>query len=120
MLNDLIINKLKEIIKLQDIIKTDELYFLVIILTYCFPKTYTWSKFANKLKGRDKVVKSIEKKLFQSNKGLFFTAKEKVFNNFKPKLFPTKNLEPTLGPEVEQEVEPELDRKLILNTEKFR
>ena len=41
MLNDLIINKLKEIIKLQDIIKTDELYFLVIILTYCFHKTYT-------------------------------------------------------------------------------
>ena len=41
MLNDLIINKLKEIIKLQDIIKADELYFLVIILTYCFPKTYT-------------------------------------------------------------------------------
>ena len=27
MLNDLIINKLKEIIKLQNIIKTDELYY---------------------------------------------------------------------------------------------
>ena len=50
MLNNLIINKLKEIIKLQDIIKTDNLYYnqnaekfiiLLNILCLLFFKRYT-------------------------------------------------------------------------------
>ena len=45
--------------------------------------------------------------LFLSNIGSFFTAKEKVFNNFKNRLFPITNLEP----EIEKESDPELEPK---------
>ena len=45
------------------------------------------SKFANKLKNIDKGIKSVGKKLFLSNIGLFFTAREKVINKFKKRLF---------------------------------
>ena len=36
----------------------------------------------------DKGIKSIDKKLFLSKIELFFTAREKVLNNFKNRLFP--------------------------------
>ena len=70
----MVANKLKEIIKLQDIIKTDELHykftleFLWIFFIYCFFKRYTWrifiigrcwwwqSNFAAKLKSLDKIL----------------------------------------------------------------
>ena len=42
-------------------------------------------KFAYKLKNIDKGIKSVEKALFLRNKGLFFTARKKVLNNFKNK-----------------------------------
>ena len=45
-------------------------------------------KFANKLKSIDKGIKSTDKKLFLSKIELFFTAREKVLNNFKNRLFP--------------------------------
>ena len=48
------------------------------------------SKFANKLKSIDKGIKSIVKKLFLINIGLFFTARQNVLNNFKNRLFPIK------------------------------
>ena len=45
--------------------------------------------------------------LFLSNIGSFFTAKEKVFNNFKNGLFSITNLVPKLEKESEPELEPE-------------
>ena len=60
-------------------------------------------KFGNKLKNIDKSIKSVEKKLFLSNIGLLFTAREEVFNNFKNRLFPIKNIELDLEPESELE-----------------
>ena len=44
------------------------------------------SKFSNKLKSIDKVIKSIEKKLL-SDIGLFFTVREKVLKNFKTNFY---------------------------------
>ena len=37
--------------------------------------------------------KGLEKKTFLNNIGLLFTAREKVLNSFKRRLFPIKNLE---------------------------
>ena len=45
-------------------------------------------KFANKLKSIDNGIKSTDKKLFLSKIELFFTAREKVLNNFINRLFP--------------------------------
>ena len=36
----------------------------------------------------------VEKKSFLKNTGLLLSAREKIVNNFKSKLFPTRNLEP--------------------------
>ena len=58
------------------------------------------TKFANKLRNIDKGIKPVEKKLFISNIGLFFTAREKVHNNFKNRLFQIKYI--ALEPEWEQ------------------
>ena len=84
-LNDLIINKLKQIIKLQDIIKTGYLYYksksrkIYHFTEYSLPiflrdmhEGYlslkdaddVQSKFANKLKSIGKGIKSIEKKSY--------------------------------------------------------
>ena len=65
------------------------------------------SKFANKWKNIVKGVKSVEKKLFLSNIGLFFSARQSILNNFRDRLVPLKNLEP----------EPELEPKPELKTE---
>ena len=81
MLTDLIINKLKEIIKFQ--IKTDDIYqskqknlqFYWIIFTYCFLRHMhqgyiikdaddVQKKFANKLKNIDNGIKSVAKRYF--------------------------------------------------------
>ena len=51
-------------------------------------------EFANKLKNIDTGIRSIQKALHLSDKGLFFTTRKKVLHNFKNKPFPTKNLEP--------------------------
>ena len=47
--------------------------------------------------------KGLEKKSFLNNLGLLFSAREKVFNNFKSRLFPVKNLDkiPTSEPAAE-------------------
>ena len=102
---------------MQDITKTDELYYkskcrkVYNFSEYSLPIAFLrdihqgylslkdadddeQSKFTNRLKNIDKGIKSVEKKLFLSNIGLFFTAREKVHNNFKNRLFPIKNTEP--------------------------
>ena len=72
MLNDLIINKLKGIIKLLGIIETDELYYkskrrkIYNFSEYFLPIVLLrdeQSKFANKLKNIENDIKSIEKKV---------------------------------------------------------
>ena len=63
-------------------------------------------KFAKKSKNIDKSMKPVKKKLFISNTGLFFTAREKVLNNFKNRLFPIRDLEPEPEPESEPKTEP--------------
>ena len=61
-------------------------------------------------------VKSVEKQLFLSNIGLYFTAREKVLNNFQNRLFPTKNLKPE--PESELKIESKLETESNMETEK--
>ena len=117
LLNYLIINKLKEFIKLQDITNTDDVYYkwspkkiiiLVNILYQLFFKRYLslkdaddeQIKFVNELKSIDNGPKSVEKKLFMNNVVLFLTAREKVLNNFENRLFPIENLEQELEPEL--------------------
>ena len=48
------------------------------------------SNFAAKIKNLDRGKKQL-KNSFLSNLGLLFSAKERVLNNFKTKLFPKKN-----------------------------
>ena len=114
MINDLIRTKLKEIVELQDIIRKDNLnYNSKRGKTYDFSK-YTppmaslrdvhdgnlstkkaddkQSNFANKLKNFNKGIKTLEKKYFLNNLGLFCSTTEKVLNSFKSRLFPIKNL----------------------------
>ena len=121
----MIINKLKEFIKLQDITNTDHVYYkwspkkiiiLVNILYQLFFKRYLslkdaddeQIKFVNELKSIDNCPKSVEKKLFMNNVVLFLTAREKVLNYFENRLFPIENLEQELEPELEPELEQEL------------
>ena len=119
MLNDLIINKFKEIIKLQEIDNFTEYSFSIVFLRdihegYLSLKDADneQSKFANNLKNIDKGINSIEKKLFPSNIRLFFTAREKFLNSIKNRLFPIKNLELKPEQELEPELEPELEAEL--------
>ena len=49
------------------------------------------SKFATELKNFNKGIKTLEKKSFLNNLGLSFSAREKVLNSFKRRLFPIKN-----------------------------
>ena len=116
---------------LQGSINTDQLYykskqknysftvyFLAIIFSKDIDEGYLslknaddeQSKFANKWKNIVKGVKSVEKKLFLSNIGLFFSARQNVLNNFRNRLVPLKNLEPK--PELETEPK---HRKSVLN-----
>ena len=55
----------------------------------------------------DKAIKWVEKKLLLSNIGLFFSAREKVPNNFRNRLVPLKNLEYEPESEPKPELEPE-------------
>ena len=56
------------------------------------------SNFGTEISNFDKGKKAIQNKLFSNHLGLFFRAKvfkffrEKVLNNFKSRLFPTKNI----------------------------
>ena len=99
--NDLIIDKLKKIVKFQDIVKLDELYYKSKH-TKTYKRIYTYfseyslpiflrdihekylslkdaddeqSKFANKLKNISIDINSVEKKFFLNNIGLFYSAK---------------------------------------------
>ena len=73
------------------------------------------SNFANELKNFDNGIKALEKKYFLNNVGLLFSAREKVLNSFKHRLFPTKYLDniPTPEPATEPETatEPEVATK---------
>ena len=66
------------------------------------------SDFAAKLMNLDKVKKTVEKRPFLNNLRLFFSAREKVLNNFKSRLFSIKNLEkyPTRESTTELATEP--------------
>ena len=48
---------------------------------------------ANELKNFDKGRKTLDKKSFLNNLGLLISAREKVFNRFKNRLFPIKERE---------------------------
>ena len=73
------------------------------------------SSFATELKNFDKGIKILEKNSFYNNLELLFSAREKVLNSFKSRLFPIKNLdkistrEPTPKPEVAKEPATELE-----------
>ena len=90
-------------------------YFLAIIFSKDIHEGYLslknvddeQSKFANKWKNIVKVVKSVEKMLFLSNIGLFFSARQNVLNNFKNRLVPLKNQEPEPELAPKPELEPE-------------
>ena len=75
-----------------------------------YVKDIKQSNFADELKNFEKGTKTLEKKSFLNNLGLLFSAREKVLNNFKNRLFPIKNLdkiparEPTPEVQSEQEV----------------
>ena len=72
------------------------------------------------MKNLDKGKKSIEKEFFLNNTRLFFSAREKVINNFKSRLFPVKKVEklPTCEPTVELATEPTKQvRKLKMSNE---
>ena len=132
MTNYLIRVKLKEIVKLQDIIKNDDLNY-----KWKHRKTYNLGKFslpilfskdiherylslenadhkqthsAIELKNFEKGTKRLEKKSYLDNLGLLFSEREKVLNTFKSRLFPIKYLdkiatrEPTPEPATEPEV----------------
>ena len=115
LMNDLICANLKEIVELQDIIKKD-------VLNYKSKreKTYNFSKyslpivflrniherhlsiekaddkqsnFTNELKNFDIGMKALEIKSFLNNLGLLFSAREKVPNSFKSRLFSIKNVD---------------------------
>ena len=77
-----------------------------------FPQTNAdneQNNLTNILKNTDKGIKSVEKELFLSNIGLFYTARGKVLNNFKNRLFQIKN--PEIKPEQEPESEPKLEKE---------
>ena len=57
------------------------------------------SKLVNELKSIDKCRKPIVKKSFLKNVSLFLSAKEKVLNNFKSKIFPIKYIDKILTPD---------------------
>ena len=58
------------------------------------------SNFATELKNFDESIKTIDTKSFLNNLGLFFSAREKVPNNFKSRIFPIKNLDKTSAREL--------------------
>ena len=67
------------------------------------------SNFAIELKNFEKDTKTLEKKVFfLNNLGLLFSAREKVLNSFKGRLFPIKKLDkiPTSQPTTEPTAEP--------------
>ena len=51
------------------------------------------------LKDAGKAKLPVGKRSFLNNAGLFLRAREKILNNFKSKIFPTKNPETILAPE---------------------
>ena len=51
-------------------------------------------KLTNILKSSNKSVKTVEKRSFLNNIGLFLSAREKILNNFRIKIFSTKNTIP--------------------------
>ena len=98
----MIINKLKEILKFQDIIKIDDLIInpnakkIYNFTEYSLPIDFSrdinggylslkdandeQSKYGNKLKSIDRGIKPMEKKLILTL--LFFTARKNFLNNF--------------------------------------
>ena len=118
----------KEVVKLQDIVKKDDLKYrsdrakmlvnihhLVFFLRdihngyLSLEKTDNkQSNFVNELKNFEKGTKTLEKRSFLDNLGLLFSAREKLLDNFQSRLFPMKKLDkiPTLQPTSEPAAEP--------------
>ena len=74
------------------------------------------SNFANELKNFDEGIKKLKEKACFNNLGLLFSAREKVLNSFKSRLFPIKKKlnkipthEPATDPEVAKEPATELE-----------
>ena len=74
------------------------------------------------MKNFDRGTKTLDKKSFLNNLGLLFSAREKVLNSFKSRLFPIKNLdtfptrEPTRGTTTETKVAKEPAKQPIKAT----
>ena len=109
-MNDLILSKLKGSVEFQDIIKKDDLNykskhyqkFQSIFTTFCFflrdihkghlsieKANNKQSNFTNE-RSFDKGTNILGKQSFLNNLGLLLSAREKIFNSFKSKLFPIK------------------------------
>ena len=54
------------------------------------------SNFMTELKNFEKGTKSLEEKSFLNNLGLSFSPRKNVFNSFKSRLFPIKNVDKIL------------------------
>ena len=115
LMNDLICANLKEIVESQDIIKKNVLnykskqektnnfskYSLPIVFLRNIHERHLsiekaddkQSNFTNELKNFDIGMKGLEIKSFLNNLGLLFSARQKVPNSFKSRLFPIKNLD---------------------------
>ena len=116
-MSDLIRAKLKEVVKLQYIIKEDNLNFkskrerTYNFGKYSLPIVFLrdihegnlsiekadnkQSNFAYELKNFEKSTKTLEKKSLLNNLGLLFSAREQVFNSFKSRLDKIPTREPT-------------------------
>ena len=108
-MNDLICAKLKEIVTLKDIIRkydwNNRSQRGKILTTYCFIKDIherlvnmdlKQSNFITDLKNFEKGTKSLEEKSFLNNLGLLFSPRKNVFNSFKNRLFPIKDVDKIL------------------------
>ena len=119
-MNELIIDKLKEIKQLRNNIKLDDLeyttkrgkndgfskYSLPIFLKDIYEENLSIEdagkeqrNLLNKLSGENKSKIPVEKRYFLNNIGLFFSASRKIFNSFESKMFLIKNLDKIPAPD---------------------
>ena len=108
-MNDLICAKLKQIVTLQNIIRkydwNNRSQRGKILTTYWFLKDIheglgnidlKQSNFITELKNFKRGTKSLEEMSFLNNLGLLFSPRKKVFNSFKSRLFPIKDVDKIL------------------------
>ena len=120
-MNHLIRDKSKEIVKLQDVIKKDDLNYkskrgkTLNFAKYSLPIPFLRdiykgdssiekadnkeSNFTNELKNFEKDTKTFEEQSFLNNLVFLLSVREKVLNSFKGRLFPIKKLDKILTSE---------------------